>query len=1305
MADGRLMLSSLKLNKRNTESSVTVEEVSNKDIAIIGIDVSMPMARNMDEFWENIKNQIDCVREFPEIRKKDVEDYFKLKGIDASNLKYIESAYFDEIDKFDYSFFNMSPKEANLMHPLQRTFLETVWKAVEDAGYGNGRLAGSKTGLYIGSISDLEGYRYKQIIQDVDPSLLPIAISGNLSSMIMGRIAYILDLKGPSMLIDTACSSSLVAVHLACKALNHGECDMAIAGGARISLFALDVPEEKIGAESKDNRTRSFDNNSDGYGVGEGSAAIILKPLHKAIRDRDNIYAVIKGSAVTHDGTSVGLTAPNPESQKTGIIEAWEESGIDPETISYIETHGTATKIGDPIEIEGLNKAFRRYTNKKQFCAIGSVKSNIGHLYECAGIAGLIKVVMAIKNKQLPPNVHFKSPNNKINFEDSPVYVNTKLRSWDTGNQVRRAGISSFGLSGTNCHMVLEEYIEAYDKKQDDLCPKVLTVSAKSKKSLDEFIKSYICYLDKTPEADVLDLCYTAGTGRGHYNHRLAIIVYSFSDLKEKMAKLNLMDYENVNEQWYFYGEHKLVSEDRENKMSYEITEIEKNQLTRDAKNIVSNYVLQNGDKLNEIREMCRLYVKGADVEWKELYREWTPKKVSLPVYPFLRTRCWIEMPSASYTSKNQNNLLYTIKWKKARVESFVDNQVKDTVVVFKNKKDFGNELCNELRSKWNRVIEVTSSTEYKKADESVYFVGNKKEDYISLFEDIGMDNITHIMHLFTLDSDGEKNSLQELDESLESGVYSLLYMAQAIHCAGLKKEVNLILLSRYVNKVSGDEPTIMPENSSIFGLGKVIAKENPLLKIKAIDADEKFSVVDLLNEINNRGEGFITAFRNGERFVEEFVEINDEETEKVDFSVKSDGVYIITGGLGGIGLQMAKYLSTVGKANISLVSRTKIPSREEWDQILKNSDDSKLKRQLKTIMDIESSGANVMCYSADIGNFGEVEKMVSNLKSTFGRINGIIHGAGIGENEPIESTNQDKFKRVLNPKIHGTWILDKVTKDEQMDFFVLFSSVATFFSASGQGGYVAANSYLDSFADYRNNFNKRTITVNWGTWKETGMAFDYGFNIDTIVKAMTTEQALNGIDTVFRKEIYRVLIAEINYDINKITILEQANFLLSQDIRNRIADIKTSGDAHKKMTKRQYQGEVKLLGKDNQDYSEVEKKIADICRNTLGFNEINIYESFFEMGADSFLIRKLYSELDKEYPGVIMIAEIFEYPTISKLAKLISSKINEPDIQLENIQEQKNKLQVEEEMSDIIDKMEKGELSIDDVLKNITNL
>ncbi|WP_068774945.1 non-ribosomal peptide synthetase [Paenibacillus sp. FJAT-26967] len=595
----------------------SADQSTNGDIAIIGMSGKFPQADTLEQFWTNVSSGADNIRPYNDKRRKDAESFISHLNLEGRNIQFAEGGYLDEVDQFDYSFFKLTPREASLMDPNQRLFLQTAWTTIEDAGYGGKQLAGQKVGVYVGFSKT--SFEYERLLTEVEPGALPNFVIGNLPSVISSRIAYLLDLKGPALTIDTACSSSLVAVHLACKSIRNGDCDMALAGGVKTILLPI---KAGIGMESSDDRARAFDEDSDGTGWGEGVGAVLLKPLHKAQQDGDNILAVIKGSAINQDGSTIGISAPNALAQADVITQAWKDARIDPETISYIEAHGTGTKLGDPVEIDGITKAFRKFTQRKQFVAISAVKTNIGHLYEAAGIAGLIKSVLSLKHRQIAPLVHFRTLNRKIHNEDSPVYCNTMLSEWNTEGVPRRSGLSSFGFSGTNCHVVLEEYIPPSIEGCGDVSgslPYLLTLSARSEAALQELVGRYADRFRRPEELPLHDVCYTANTGRSHLLHRIAITAADTDALKEKLF---LLHEQGRAVEGVYFG---------------------KAEGAREAEAV--NASPDTLRSLQSLEQLAAEYVQGARVDWNSLYAEMKCKKISLPTYPFERKRCWIDVP------------------------------------------------------------------------------------------------------------------------------------------------------------------------------------------------------------------------------------------------------------------------------------------------------------------------------------------------------------------------------------------------------------------------------------------------------------------------------------------------------------------------------------------------------------------------------------------------------------------------------------------------------------------------------------
>ncbi|MEI4803295.1 amino acid adenylation domain-containing protein [Bacillus sp. FJAT-51639] len=607
---------------RQKEKKGQKEKRIKDDIAVIGMSGLFPKSNNIETFWRNIVGGKDCIDSLSSQRLKDTQHFIRSLGWRTEDITLLEGGYLEDIDKFDYSFFNMTPKEASLMDPNQRLFLQIAWNTLEDAGYGGGKLSKKSVGTFVGFSKN--GYDYERLLSETNPESLAQYAVGNLASIISGRIAYLLDFKGPAMTIDTACSSSLVAVHSACQSLLSGECEVALAGGVKTTILPMEVG---IGIESSDQRARPFDNEADGTGLGEGVGAVLLKPLKKAIEDGDHVHAVIKGSAINQDGTTVGITAPNSQAQGDLIVQAWKNSGIDPKTIGYLEAHGTGTSLGDPIEIKGIKRAFEQFTDQKQFCAVGSVKANIGHLYECAGIAGLIKTILCMKNKMIPPLTHFNKPNKKIHFEDSPLYVPTQPTMWKTSDHPRRCGVSSFGFSGTNCHVVLEEFIKDknVDKKNADL-ENMYTLSAHSVATLKEMAQKHVEYLLLNTEVSLEDVCYTLNTGRRHERYRLAIMVKNIDELINKLTS-----FIQGSEDTYLYTN--VLTVDNE---SYGLLQ-QTNELIEKSK-------INSNNRKEFITYLCKLYILGKEVDWEHIYSDGQKRRrISLPVYHFDQQRCWVE--------------------------------------------------------------------------------------------------------------------------------------------------------------------------------------------------------------------------------------------------------------------------------------------------------------------------------------------------------------------------------------------------------------------------------------------------------------------------------------------------------------------------------------------------------------------------------------------------------------------------------------------------------------------------------------
>ncbi|RAM48427.1 MAG: polyketide synthase [Hapalosiphonaceae cyanobacterium JJU2] len=518
----------------------------NDEIAIIGINGRFPGAKNVEQFWKNLRDGVESISHF-------TDEELLATGIDPdllNNPNYVKAAsIIEDIELFDAAFFGFTPREAEITDPQHRLFLESAWEALESAGYDSESYDG-KIGVFAGVTNS--NYLFTNLVSNEDLIQSVDALNifiGNEKDNLSTQTSYKLNLTGPSINVQNNCSTSLIAVHLGCQSLLNGESDIALVGGVSIAKLPQKSGyhyQEGV-LHSPDGHCRTFDAQAQGTVFGDGLGIVVLKRLEDAVNDGDFIHAVIKGSAINNDGAlKVGYTAPSVNGQREVILEALALSGVEADTISYIEAHGTATPLGDPIEIKALTQAFRANTNKKGFCAIGSVKTNIGHLDTAAGVTGLIKTILALKNKQIPPSLHFEKSNPEIDFANSPFYVNTKLSEWKTNGLPRRAGVSSFGVGGTNAHVILEEatIVETYHGASLQSRPwQLILLSAKTSTALETATANLATYLQQHPDTNLPDVAYTLQVGRRAFDHRRIIVC---KDLKDAVNLLKNQDSERV---------------------------------------------------------------------------------------------------------------------------------------------------------------------------------------------------------------------------------------------------------------------------------------------------------------------------------------------------------------------------------------------------------------------------------------------------------------------------------------------------------------------------------------------------------------------------------------------------------------------------------------------------------------------------------------------------------------------------------------------------------------------------------------
>lgn len=1518
------------------------------DVAVIGMGIKFPNSNSADEYWNNICSKTDNITELPDIRKNDVAAAYRMDGKPVPEA-FTKGSYISHIDTFDYEYFGISHLEAKLMDLNQRLFLETAVQAIEDAGYGTEKISNSNTGIYIGYSDDF-GIDYKKLVETAEPDICNLSVAGNVHSIIASRISYILNLRGPAMLIDSACSSALSAIHLAVQGLQNGDCEMALVGGSKLTLVpgvgndsSFSLP---IG--SSDLRCRAFDDDSDGTGFGEGVAAVLLKPLDKAVKDKDNIYAVIKGSAANQDGTgdSSGITVPNGKAQAEVLQKAWENAGIDPETIAYIETHGTGTKKGDLAEVDGFITAFKKYTDKKQFCAISSSKSSIGHLDHMAGMANFCKAVMALYKKKIPPTLHFKKPNHNIAFENSPVYVNDRVKDWKEGNAPRRCGVSSFGISGTNCHVVLEEYRGRQQEEQTAGGQQVFMLSSKTERGLKMTLKKMLSFLCENDSINLTDLCYTAQCYRDHHACRIAFLVSSLEELTGKLLKAVKSDkLENLPDEGIFYGFLKVVSEKKQ-KGQDEIYE-------KDLRNSASKAekLLMEGKNSSVLKQLCSLYVNLADINWKSLYdKEYT--KVHYPAYSFLPERCWVsdnfeklekaekiekskqEYGEITCLAKTKGQWIYTttlspteswvltdhklygkpllvgtgyvdllnkiaddidgtravelrdlifispllcktdeprkvsvvltadeddIKFK-VESEEILDDGTSNWLVhaegimkfaehknltvniaelvqtyfngneidvVFNRNEDgpisFGDRWDNERKASYTETnclayfsildkyknelasqkiqpamldnavnvalhvlgdslylpwtyksicvydkmpdhfysfltlkekdkhgefakfdvkliddkgkvfievkdyaikkansLELESSepmpdvlsicfekqelkeNDYKEpANENIvlfYLSENEPDGLIGEFRQNGhsvlpyrlskmeQSNFTGILSGLAVDKpvkfifyandyyDEFKNS-DELKSILEKTLFSFFSFVRAYLFGKWKNaDIGIVLIANDVYGITGQERLLQPHYACIFNIGKVACEENQELKCKALDIDENCDAKELYREIYSDNKTYYVALRQKQRYTMMLKQKKASDLPDREIKLKKNGVYIITGGTGGLGLVIAKHFASQENVNIVFVQRSKLPDRSEWD----NTDgmNEKAKRAVEAIKEIESSGSTATLYSADVTNEEQVNTLLSSVRGKFGTISGVVHAAGLPGTSMIVNRKIEDFRNVINVKVLGAWLLDNGTKNDNLDFFIMFSSINSIFGGVGQSDYAAANSFMDAFAYFRNRRNPNTITINWAAWKETGMAVDFEVKDDQPIKQITTKGALQAFDFIMSKNVPQLWVGSIN---TKVPAIPEYVLPLSEELSRRYKPQKAKSNEQKPDV------EVNKINTANINPDDVLPMVKSVWEKVLDVKDIDIYKSFSLLGGDSIIATYLVKEMGKKFGDIVNITDIYAYPSVSELSDHIKEVLTEGENSGESTEqpEETEQSTVEKEVSE----------------------
>ncbi len=1521
-------------------------EQASSSIAVIGMAGRFPGANGVEEFWENLREGVESVSFF-------TDEELIAAGVDHALLSrpdYVKAGVVLEgVEQFDASFFGYSPREAEVMDPQHRLFLECAWEALERAGHDPERDGGS-VGVFAGASASTYSYNllsHPEIVEAVGGIQLAI---GNDKDHLPTHVSYKLNLRGPSVAVQTACSTSLVAVHMACRSLLDGECRMALAGGAAIHGGEKQGYFYQEGSiNSPDGHCRAFDADACGTISGSGVGIVVLKRLSDALADGDHIHAVIKGSAVNNDGSAkIGYTAPSVEGQAEAIAEAHAAAGVEAASIGYIEAHGTGTALGDPIEIAALTQVFRRSTDRKGFCAIGSVKTNLGHLDTAAGVTGLIKTVLALEHQTIPPTLHFKRPNAALDLDNSPFYVNNAVSEWTNVGGPRRAGVSSFGIGGTNAHVVVEESPRV-EPSGASRPWQLLTLSAKTETALEQATANLAAHLGRHADANLADVAYTLKVGRKAFGRRRVVLCRDLEDARNGLdglhaervltstrealdrsvvfmfpgqgsqyveMALGLYRQERVFREQVDWccetlkphlgfdlrdvlypraGETEAAAEAAERLRQTQVTQpalfvveyalarlwmswgvrpaamighsvgeyvaaclagvfsvedalslvalrgrliqmlpegamlsvalaedelramldgqlsvaavngpslctvsgpreavdelqqrlaskgvdsrrlqtshafhsqmmspiiAEFNEHVRHVKlnaprvryvsNVTGTWVkaddatdpaywarhlrqaVRFADGVREVlqdenalmlevgpghalsamvkplaretgqpvinslrhpneqlsdeevltRALGRLWLAGARADWGGFYADEVRRRVPLPTYPFERQRYWVGWQRAAVDWNAPEHLprkktdvadwFYLPYWKPSVLPARVTSDSSDSTatssslrLVLLDEGGFGARVAEHLARIGGEVFTVKSGEGFERLGERDYIIDIAcAEDYEALFEDLKARGLlpAAVLHALSVDApETDDADVENSEWALRAGFRSLIFLARALGRHNPEGETKLAVLTDRMQRVTGEE-SIVPEKAAVLGPCRVIPREYANVTCRSIDVmlhagDERQAertAAQVAAELVSDARDVTVAYRSGLRWTQAFEPVRLEAAPNERGLLKQEGVYLITGGMGGIGLALAEHLARTRRARLALVGRTQLPPKDEWaGRLDAHAEGDEVCRKIRGLQALESLGAEVFVASADVSDELRMKEVLRQTRKRFGRIDGVIHAAGIAPGGMIETKTPEAMADVLAPKVRGTRVLESLLRDEPPDFIALFSSLDSILGTFGQADYCAANAFLDAFAHYGVRRNATpTLTVNWDMWGEAGMAFDAKVSLredasegdERMRKFFADAISLSeGVDAFERLMAHAPLPQVLVSTRDLQSVIKHAEALTRTEILEGAEEFGSSRPAHARPSMQTAYVAPR---------SELEGRIAALWQDVLGIEQVGVHDNFFELGGHSLLATQLVSRLREFSRAEIPLRVVFERPTVAALAE-----------------------------------------------------
>lgn len=1134
-------------------------------VAIIGMALRVPGASTPDDFWRNLRDGVCSIAAFTpgELRDAGVPE------ADFTRPDYVPAGgVLADIDRFDAGFFGFTAREAACLPPQNRLLFECCWEALEQAGHDPKGTAG-RTGLFFGQSAD----SYWRA--NVEPNLS--ALDGGLDffanpDFLSTGIAYKLDLRGPALTVQSFCSTSLLAVHLARQSLLEGECDMALAGGTSVRVPQaqgyLHTPDSLY---SPDGVVRAFDAGANGTLFSNGVGAVLLKRLDDALADGDRIDAVIRGSAANNDGNrKAGYNAPGVDGQARVVVQALRDAGVSADSIGYVECHGTGTRMGDPIEIAALTKAFRVFTQRRGYCAVGSAKPNVGHTDRASGVIGLIKAALSLRHRTLPRLPNFQAPNPEIDFAASPFHVNDRTRPWESDGGPRRAGVTSLGYGGTNVHVVLEEAPEpeAHPVPTPRVHP--IPLSARSPAALDALAGRLADHLERHPDLPLDGVAHTLQAGRHGFNHRRVILARSLEeavrhlrrpepgvaaltrnppvhfifpaapldraaaraayrtdptlrrlldedrarpfddalhDLPDAAARL-LFD-RALARSWMAWGIEPAslrgsgigrltaacvagaldVSEALERlgnddgapfpPTAIPLRSVEDPIGPADLRLDIGLPDAGNGDAAAGLaRTLGALWLAGVEPDWRAVHDGAPPRRLALPTYPFERERHWLDSAkddgrkdSPPPTPRGEPPLGFQVpSWRRLAPRTGTAEPCCRILVL--DRDGAGERLAEALERQGDTVIRVAAGETVANPAERRYTADPARPEQLDrLLSRLKIWEPAALV--LCADPAGTDIAGRAL-----AGFLDLHRWVRAVDGAWPDRPFAIQVVASGLFQVTGADP-LRPELATLPALAAVAVQEYPRLTCRVLDSGPGTTADALAAELRQPPSPGLPprlALCGGQRWAPS-AEPMALESETLAGLLRPNGVYLITGGLGGIGFTLARHLAATVSARLALLSRG-IPTA--------GGTDAKARR----LEALRRQGSELLTLAADAADPAQLAQALERVRARFGRIDGVIHAAGLPGAATLDSLSTEQAQAVMAPKIAGACALIEQLRDDPPDFLLLCSSLAAVAPAVGQAGYAAANAVLDALAQRPDN-PMPVLSVNWNSWRTVGMAQD----------------------------------------------------------------------------------------------------------------------------------------------------------------------------------------------------------------------